>query len=54
MHRLKGVEAYKATGHNRILEWRRDPVASLKTENTDGGNDRQIRAMIDRYGFPPL
>ncbi|WP_299650244.1 glycosyltransferase [uncultured Tateyamaria sp.] len=52
MHRLNGVEAYKFGEYHRILEWERDPVDSLKTTNAAGGNDQQIAAMIDRFGWP--
>ncbi|WP_299608956.1 glycosyltransferase family 2 protein [uncultured Tateyamaria sp.] len=54
MHRLNGIKAAKAAGRQRIIEWTANPPESLKTVNATGGNDQQIKAMIDRYGFPPV
>ena len=51
---MRGIEALSFGGRTRILEWVRDPSESLKTVNAAGGNDRQIKAMIDRFGFPQL
>lgn len=53
MHRLQGHRAEKVGGFNRILEWPSSQTTNLRQENlVQSGNDRAIRAMIDRYGFP--
>ncbi|MEM8653281.1 MAG: glycosyltransferase family 2 protein [Pseudomonadota bacterium] len=54
MHRLNGAEALRFGGHHRVLEWERNPKESLLTVNATGGNDRQIAAMIDHFGWPDL
>lgn len=52
MHRRKGSEAFNFAGRSRIIEWVRDPEDALLKVNAAGGNDRQIAAMIDHFGWP--
>ncbi|MEL6464109.1 MAG: glycosyltransferase family 2 protein [Pseudomonadota bacterium] len=54
MHRMNGSAAFNYSGKSRIIEWVRDPEESLLTVNRIGGNDRQISAMIDHFGWPDL
>lgn len=54
MHRMTGGAAHHIEGARRILEWTPDPSDGLRQINASGGNDAAIRAMIARYGFPPL
>ncbi|MCV6587159.1 MAG: glycosyltransferase family 2 protein [Marinibacterium sp.] len=52
MRRLHGGEAEKIGGRIRILEWQAPEAEGLRQDNLRGGNDRQIRAMIDHFGWP--
>ncbi len=53
MHRLAGTEAQKIGSRARILEWGGSQIQSLRAENVTGlGNDRAIKAMLGRYGWP--
>lgn len=52
MHRRTGAEAVKAGPRRRTLEWVDDPSGGLLGVNKLGGNDRQIQAMVDRFGLP--
>ncbi|WP_420585786.1 glycosyltransferase family 2 protein [Ruegeria sp.] len=54
MHRLTGAKACKFGTRTRILEWELEQQSSLRTDNAAGGNDRQVRAMVEHFGFPPL
>lgn len=53
MYRLTGAVARKVGPPQRIVEWPGSQVTQLRQGNlTENGNDRQIAAMIARYGFP--
>lgn len=52
MHRMKGSEAFNYAGRSRIIEWVRDPEDGLLAINGVGGNDRQIAAMVEHFGWP--
>lgn len=56
MHRLKGSRPMKIGGRARILEWNGSQSVSLRSANRpaagQGGNDRAIAALLDRYGWP--
>ena len=53
MHRLAGVETQKIGNRARILEWNGSQTQSLRAENVTGfGNDRAIKAMLGKYGWP--
>lgn len=53
MHRLAGSRPAKTGGRFRILEWRGTQEQTLRAGNLAGdGNDRAIRALVERYGFP--
>ena len=54
MHRMTGACAFNFAGKSRVIEWERNPTESLLTDNRDGGNDRQINAMIQEFGFPEI
>jgi hypothetical protein len=44
---------YRTVGrHRKLLIWPGSQVKSLWEKNGSGGNDIQIRNMIDKYGFP--
>ncbi|MDT1062947.1 glycosyltransferase [Paracoccus sp. CPCC 101403] len=53
MHRLAGSQPAKVGGRFRITEWPGSQAQNLRGQNLVGdGNDRAVRAMIGRYGFP--
>ncbi|WP_299202713.1 glycosyltransferase family 2 protein [uncultured Tateyamaria sp.] len=52
MHRLTGGRAAMTGERRRVLEWVKDPTGGLLTVNSAGGNDNQIAAMIDHFGWP--
>ncbi|WP_134678796.1 glycosyltransferase family 2 protein [Paracoccus ravus] len=53
MHRLAGSRPEKIGGRFRITEWPGTQEQNLRGGNLAGdGNDRAVRAMIGRYGFP--
>ena len=60
MHRLAGSQPRKIGGRFRITEWPGTQAQNLRSSNLAGGslgagesgNDRAIRAMLERYGFP--
>jgi hypothetical protein len=53
MWRLKGGLAQKIGAPCRVLEWQGTQDSHLREANIEnGGNDRAVKAMIDRYGFP--
>lgn len=56
MHRLAGSRPVKIGGRARILEWGGSQAVSLRSKNRpakgQGGNDRAITALLDRYGWP--
>lgn len=52
MHRLTGGRAAMTGERRRVLEWVKDPTGGLLGVNAAGGNDQQIAAMIDHFGWP--
>jgi len=53
MHRLAGSRPAKIGGRFRITEWPGSQAQNLRSGNLSGdGNDRAVRAMVERYGFP--
>jgi len=53
MHRLAGSRPAKIGGRFRITEWPGSQAQNLRGGNLGGdGNDRAVRAMVERYGFP--
>lgn len=53
MYRMTGAVARKVGPPQRIVEWPGSQVTQLRQGNVaQNGNDRQIAAMIARYGFP--
>lgn len=53
MHRLAGSRPEKIGGRFRITEWPGTQEHNLRGTNLVGdGNDRAVRAMLDRYGWP--
>lgn len=56
MHRLCGSRPVKIGGRARIIEWGGSQAVNLRSENRpaegQGGNDRAIAALLDRYGWP--
>lgn len=50
MARLAGKEFHPATGSVRILELPGSLEMSLFSENYNGGNDKQMKALLDHYG----
>jgi hypothetical protein len=53
MQRMAGTTAYRLPGHTRVLEWELEPTVSLRQDNLGkGGNDTQIKKMINRFGIP--
>jgi hypothetical protein len=53
MHRLAGHAARKIGGRVRILEWEEPGAETLRSFNLQqGGNDLQIRAMLEHFGWP--
>ena len=53
MHRLRGSAPAKIGGRFRITEWPGTQVQNLRSGNLGGdGNDRAVRAMLGRYGWP--
>lgn len=52
MHRRTGAAAVKQGPRRRTLEWVDDPTGGLFSINNLGGNDRQIQAMVQRFGLP--
>ncbi|MTH76220.1 glycosyltransferase family 2 protein [Paracoccus aestuariivivens] len=53
MHRLAGSRPAKIGGRFRITEWPGTQAQNLRATNLAGdGNDRAVRAMLERYGFP--
>jgi hypothetical protein len=53
MWRMTGHTARKVGTNKRVIEWPGTQVSRLRWLNIDdGGNDRCIRNMIERYGFP--
>lgn len=53
MHRLAGSRPEKIGGRFRITEWPGTQAQNLRATNLAGdGNDRAVRAMLARYGWP--
>jgi hypothetical protein len=53
MWRMTGHSARKIGSKRRVIEWPGTQEKRLRRLNVDdGGNDRCIRNMIERYGFP--
>ena len=53
MHRLRGSRPAKIGGRFRITEWPDTQAQNLRATNLAGdGNDRAVRAMLGRYGWP--
>lgn len=58
MHRLAGSNPCKIGGRFRITEWPGTQQQNLRSGNLAGassgesGNDRALRALLDKYGFP--
>lgn len=53
MHRLAGSGPAKIGGGFRITEWPGTQDQNLRATNLAGdGNDRAVRAMLERYGWP--
>ncbi len=52
MHRLQGHSSALTGERLRVLEWVKDPNGGLLSINGKGGNDRQIMAMINHFGWP--